>query len=844
MSQWQLFPHMIVRTTGFAWEALEGLRCDRAVEAARRLAAEQKYFDQYKSNAPRIHRPSKAVLSALKAGRPVPPDAVPDPELFSDWNRLANAVLRAEEEFTRNFEAEEQRAAASLRAVSQLERFREAVASSSPPVFQDLEKDRWTARVERQVGSYIQRLCAKNETMSFFGPINYGRCSAELPDGTRLSWSGPEVLKGRRTYAASWLVQGVMKRIAFDPEIAPWLVLRRKGFTQAPTRRNRRSRLGDILIRLGVVAPEHVKLALQKQSADRRRFGELLVEAGWCTPASVERALAIQAGREALPEGISPTFDGSEEDLLPQLVAVVDGARTLTALSEALNVELAKLTEHAKIGCDRGLLTHQLEIPAASHHPLDDFLERLGGLPGRAPRRHVAEVSEVLTRMAAYSGSGARDKVRLNDEVRQIAAERWSLGLPSPNVDLTPTGVKREQRGEGHNFYVDRLPMREECGGDLDLTIGGERAREIIQKMALPLDWMGQQALLTRAAAVKAVAGLVGARSAPFWKVVAAFSDRPIPHDTSVSAALAAAIKDPSVHKLDLAQAVSLASPESPLPLITSIDLLIGARDVAAWSAGEYEIVIGDVHDTALVWGWALQFHPQRGQVETAMVRAIGSLPRPIPVITALASRRTGLLPSEFPGPVVELGGVSNKASGWRLPFDDLIVESNGTHARLVSRSLKSEVCLYNGELESLVHTAFALPRFRPVRVDKGVHTPRLTVNGAVLQREQWLLDKTQVDALIAAKDNRSRLREAIRIWDALGIPEHVFAKLKGERKPVLVDLRSPLLLRVFINLLEQREGQVILSEMRPSPAQLWLKGAHGRHTCELRCTFFGGARG
>ena len=27
-------------------------------------------------------------------------------------------------------------------------------------------------------------------------------------------------------------------------------------------------------------------------------------------------------------------------------------------------------------------------------------------------------------------------------------------------------------------------------------------------------------------------------------------------------------------------------------------------------------------------------------------------------LITALASRRTGLLPSEFPGPVVEVGGV------------------------------------------------------------------------------------------------------------------------------------------------------------------------------------------
>jgi hypothetical protein len=57
----------------------------------------------------------------------------------------------------------------------------------------------------------------------------------------------------------------------------------------------------------------------------------------------------------------------------------------------------------------------------------------------------------------------------------------------------------------------------------------------------------------------------------------------------------------------------------------------------------------------------------------------------------------------------------------------------------------------------------------------------------------------------------------------------------------VLVDVRSPPLLRVFLNLLEQKQ-EVVLSEMRPSPEQLWLRAAEGRHTVELRCTLLWGA--
>lgn len=774
MKGWNLFPHLVVRTTGFAFERLDRLRCPEAAASARKLWAEQRELEALKASGPRLRRPPSAVLAALKAGRPVDVEGLEAPEFFTAYNVHARAVQEAASAFEAAFVRESAGVEEALAALRTEPRFLEAVASSSPPVARDLIAGREGARLKRQVASYLQRLCAKNETMSFFGPINYGRVEPDAPTGVAVRWSGPELLVGRNTFAASWLVLGLVRAIAMDSEVALWLVLRRKSFAAMPPRKG--------------AAPN---------------------------PASME-------------------------ELLPRLVEAVDGTRPLSELREALGVEWPLLMEAVRFGLQRNLFTHQLEVPAASHHPLEDLAERLAGIPGPAARGHLRELEGLLRLMSRYGSADASAKMALNEEMAKRAREQWNVTPPAP-APASAEGSQQAPRGDSHNFYQDRLPMREECGGDLLLTLGGERARELTRRLEPALGLMGEAALRTREAARSAVAALMGARTVPFWKVVAAYGDKPLPYDTTVASALAAAITDPVASCVELDPAV-LPTPREdvPLPIVTSIDLLVGASDVEAWSRGEYDLVVGDVHDTALVWGWALQFHEERRRVESEMVRALGALRKPMPFVTVLASRRTGLLPSEFPGPVVELGGVSARASAWRLPFDDLQVESDGRTARLLSTRLGTEVCLYNGEMESLVQTAFALPRVRPLRVSLGAHTPRLKLGGAVLQREQWRMEAADAEALVACKDDKARLRTAVGIWARMGLPDHVFAKFPGERKPVLIDVQSPALLRVFVNLLEQK-GEVVLSEMLPSPGQLWLGAAGGRHTAELRCCFMWG---
>ena len=62
-----------------------------------------------------------------------------------------------------------------------------------------------TRRIEQQLVSYLQRFCAKNDTASFFGPINYGDC---LPasGGAELT-PGRDHLRHREAFMASWAVR-------------------------------------------------------------------------------------------------------------------------------------------------------------------------------------------------------------------------------------------------------------------------------------------------------------------------------------------------------------------------------------------------------------------------------------------------------------------------------------------------------------------------------------------------------------------------------------------------------------------------------------------------------------
>jgi hypothetical protein len=507
-----------------------------------------------------------------------------------------------------------------------------------------------------------------------------------------------------------------------------------------------------------------------------------------------------------------------------QLLAELDGATCAAQLALRLGWDLDELGTVARDVCDQGLATHQLEVPAAAPLPLHDLLRRTVAIPGAAAGGHLGLISRFLELMDAYGPAGAARRDALGEE---------ALGLVGGVL-----GVTRPARKD--RFYADHLPLREECAGDMALRVGGRRARELREWTAPGLELLAGTAARVQVTGRQRVAHLLGAGSTPLWQVAVRLRGEASPRDTALQQRLADwEVSGPGEMDLRMLDLEGLGCPDGE-PILGSVDLMVRAASLRAWAAGDYELVLGDIHDTVLLWGWPLQFHPERERVEAETAAALAALRPRLPLVTIISSRRTGLPPIELPGPVAELGGVSASAQPWRVPFDDLVVESDGRDARLLSRGLGSEVRLTNGELEGLVQVAFALPQLRGPALDLGPRTPRIRLGPLVMQRERWKLTGEDVAQLTAARGDLERLRAACRVWERRGIPERVFAKAAGERKPVLIDLSSPLLLRLLGRLLARGED-VSLTEMLPGPDELWLVGPDGRHTAELRCIFLHG---
>jgi type IV pilus assembly protein PilB len=93
------------------------------------------------------------------------------------------------------------------------------------------------------------------------------------------------------------------------------------GQTATVARPDRRFRLGDMLVRDGLVTPEQLREALAyKVENTHKRLGEIVVERGWVSSRDLANMLAEQHGLEFVELGQSP-IDDAAADLLPERLA-------------------------------------------------------------------------------------------------------------------------------------------------------------------------------------------------------------------------------------------------------------------------------------------------------------------------------------------------------------------------------------------------------------------------------------------------------------------------------------------------------------------------------------------
>lgn len=749
---WTMVPHCLVRSAAFPVADLAKLRMAGTAAAARTLRDAEQSVRDLATERGWSAEATDRVLERLASGAPVRARDRAGSDLVARYRRARHDLAAAAA-------AERVSAEKWLREFVRTERVREVLALTNPGLLRDLDRGRWNDRLRCQSASYVQRLAAKNETTSFFGPISYGIVETAGEDRLELRWPGPQRLTGRRAHLAAWVVETLVRAVAFAAPVAPWLVLRR---------------------------------------------------------------------RPGIPVG-DLTLDG----VAARLLATVDGRATLRALAGRLRTTVGELVTAAESLVDAGLATHQLQPPATAPDPLLFMIGRLAYLPSAGRERVLAVLAALAELRDGFSSDSVAGKLARYDAVVRavtcLAGDRPAGGAGA--------AAGRSRAGQ---FYADRLALREECAGALALAVRGLPARRLVDVATPALEFLARVATRRRNLARKLLARQLGVRRVPLWRLAAKLGDQPPPPDRALLAALAAAVPA-GVAEWDLAGAGLgdlLAEPAGGV--VCSVDLMIVASDLRSWQSGDYDLVLADVHDTALLTDWSLQFHADpeavRAATHLATARAMGGRP----VVCVMSGRRTGIPPLEPPTCLVELGTVAGQANPWRVGLDDLEVVSDGQRVQLVSRTLDSEVELYNGELDNLVQTAFGSLRLGGADFRFAPCTPRLRVGPAVVQRRRWQVPVADLRSLRPpAADDAETLLRASRVWHRYDLPDEVYAILPGERKPMYTTADSPYLLRALARRAERATGQALVSEAFPPPDRLWLSAPDGTtYTSELRCVF------
>lgn len=818
---WTLWRHLSLRGAGFPvrW-VLELSASDAAAAADRVLAAE------------RAHRGAGANASALlerraaEAGpqeRPVwskarralargtPPDLrAPDPELgaaLAEVERAASGRQQAQVAAEGAYAADGARVSAFLRSIAAHPRFREAIVWQNRPALKATldgllrappgSSTSESRRRERVVASYLQRYCAKNESIGFFGP--WGWATFDDRAATVSLSPGPQLVGRRELFYEYWAIDCLAAALVReDPELLLHLPPRRHPQLLLEGERavlpGRAAEALDARERALLGGADGATSALELL-----RRCELPLEDGRAALLGlVERGLAFWSLE--LPTHVAPPGGCLDypRDLRRRLEAVADAGPRERALSRLAELEQAK----ARVEAARG-------APAELDEAIAAFEQTFTRLTLAPANRNAGKT---------YAGR----TIFFEDCVRdaQVAFGRPFLEAVGPALGLLFTSAR---------WYTHAVATRYRA-------LLGEAYRRVRGGGAAPVRYLD------------------------YWTEVAPLFAGPQHKDAVVDevqrelharwrAVLEPARERGSARRIDLtcaeiaaavARSFAAPCPGWPLARYHAPDLLLAAQDAQALARGELLVVLGEIHTGVSTLAKPLMYnlHPD----PEALVRGVEAdlpLPRIMRPETRDSFMTQRLGHCSFNRQDVQLE--TGRTVGWR-PRDQVV---RASELWVEERDGLLEIRTADGRRrfdviaffeEHLRYKSTTRYSVMPAFTETASHSPRVTIDRLVLSHERWRFARSDL-GFAEAQSAHQRWLSTRRWAQAVGLPRFVFAKVPEERKPYFLDLDSPTLVELFCKLI--RDGSALtVTEMIPSIEESWLMDREGNHyTSELRIT-------
>lgn len=800
---WSILPTLVVRTTGFPFELIERLSFGRSVALVRAILAceteraalrrellEQRFPAAVQQAQVVEQRAWLVRLSGWRraVGRlravEMPPNDVLDQDFIaalSHWNALLerHAALLVEGHAAFASELAERRQ--TLWTSAAQPDVQEAILLSSPSMYAALQRyladgpaaERTSAvrKFERRLVFYLQRLCIKNETQSFFGPINYGRLDPTQPANLQLRRAGG--LRQRAAFASHWLAETLASVIGGTPELRPWL----------------RPRRGTVCV----------------ARANRQLW----------FPTSGRMVALDQASA--------------------RLFELADGRRTVLQLAEALDEDWtatwARLARLQRVGA----ISVALHIPGDVSDPLAIIQRWLDELPPSEPgRRWSAALQELRGLIAAFATADLDRRVQLLStiEERWSALQLGAAWRGAGEMYADRALLFEECLGDIEQCVIGgalATTIQSQLRPVLQLAqVYGRLLQQRDQRLAQAI-W--QRLPRTEAGGVPLLPYLQACAQATLPPTTPDELDRWL----AVFETLVVARSDGHVARLTSVELPLPALPTAPDDCAYSApDLLIAAPNLAAVESGQFQLILGEVHPQPLTWVFPTAYFidGHDPQFATMLHRALVAQPGGALAAQIVLNRRGKIFPYALPGPSIEMRPLNPDCDA--IPAAALEVRAHDGQLRLwtTERWLRLYTPLKRRADGVDAIAALAFPAVQPPPIDIGAHTPRIEIDGLVYQRERWRLPGGALSDLGAR--HFDLLLQIWRWKQAAGLPDRVFVRAPQEPKPFFVDFTNPFLVELLDSVARQ-SASLMLTEMLPRPDQLWLAGAHGRHCCELR---------
>lgn len=829
---WRSAPYFVLRLAGFPFDYVADLA---APAAAAQAAAMRDAVAALRAGSASLRtrlaelgiRDAGTVNSLLGQGRPLPARVVkrmPDSaarDAVREYQRQAVSLQQRWSEYADALDAVLHRQRNEVVSLFRADPFlREVLLLSNDAQFtrfdswlSDFNGDTTSQSARRMIDllvMYLQRVAAKNETNSHFGPIALGRIRPRSRGITFTEGTEPM----RRAYFAHWAAEEIGRQLARLPVLYPYLRPRRRpgAFLTGTT-----VTVYDSATTSGMpsdwrfVELSRHELNLAERWVFERSDGDRTV-----------RGLAAEWQRAGFSDRLEPVISGLVDRgiVFCHYEIPVGEPEPLAYLLKQISADLGGTAESLRDALrDLNTLVGRFAIaPSERRHAsmtaVTAAFERLTGCePHRLAGRHYAD------RTVLYEECHAPvEEIIAGGDIEELITSELAIVY-----DLFLTPVRYRMRRE-HQILADYITETFGAGvrvrlADFFRAYCADRAELTRQCEGVDRELAGIREELTTL--------LVSQR----WDDAEIGIDR-----ASLEEFLGRFPRDPA----------ALCNP----------DVMIAAEDPAAIARGELLAVVGDCHAmreliTHSSFAPILEeLAPSIGKdIEREYAACLAGDEMLCEVVRSHPAKTAVHLP--YAGPDIEFLGLSRKPRTEVIAAEQLLVCAENGQARLYADGWERAIRLTappatGPSIARDPLAAFSFPRFFGGFIiddpDKR-HIPRIRCGRVVIQRELWRVDTAELfgglPAGVSPGGSAADFYCATRLRANRKLPDVVYAKIPGEPKPIFVHFDAPLLVRQLCRLARRAAEPVIFTEMLPGPDQLWLSLDGKRRTSELRCGLF-----